>query len=199
MPRYLLALVTGYGDGEMTVEYGERIDTDPPSVPGRCLPVERQLFRPDEPPRPRGPEFSRPFLEPRHAPIPSYRYGNHYFGHRLNVLPRGYVTMRIGGLDYYYYDGIYYRPYRLGGYYVVRPPRGTAIASTLFNVALTAIAINTIRNEVERAQRAAELSRVYSTRNTGYVVRTSDDYYNANLLGQTNQDYYYQDGVFYIR
>jgi hypothetical protein len=152
----------------------------------------------NEPPRPRGPEFSRPFLEPRHAPIPSYRYGNHYFGHRLNVLPRGYVTMRIGGLDYYYYDGIYYRPYRLGGYYVVRPPRGTAIASTLFNVALTAIAINTIRNEVERAQRAAELSRVYSTRNTGYVVRTSDDYYNANLLGQTNQDYYYQDGVFYI-
>ena len=146
----------------------------------------------------RGPEYARPYLEPRHQPMPSYRYGDHYFGHRLRALPRGYVTLRVGGLDYYYYDGIYYRPYLLGGYYVCRPPRGTAIASTLFNVALTAIAINTIRDEVARARRAAELSRVYANRNTGYVIRTSDDYYNTNLLNQAAQDYYYQDGVFYI-
>ncbi len=146
----------------------------------------------------RGPEYARPYLEPRHRPMPSYRYGDHYFGHRLRALPRGYVTLRVGGLDYYYYDGIYYRPYLLGGYYVCRPPRGTAIASTLFNVALTAIAINTIRDEVARARRAAELSRVYANRNTGYVIRTSDDYYNTNLLNQAAQDYYYQDGVFYI-
>ena len=150
------------------------------------------------PPRPRGPEFSRPYLEPRHRPMPSYRYGNHFFGHRLRILPRGYVTVRVGGINYYCYDGIYYRPYLLGGYYVCRPPRGTAIASTMFNVALTAIAINTLRDEIQRAQRAAELSRVYSTRNTDYVIRTRDDYYNTNLLKQTNQEYYYQDGVFYI-
>ena len=152
----------------------------------------------NQPPRPRGPEFARPYLEPKHRPMPSYSYGDHYFGHRLRALPRGYVTLRVGGIDYYYYDGIYYRPYLLGGYYVCRPPRGTAIASTMFNVALTAIAINTIRNEIERAQRAAELSRVYSTSNKGYVIRTSDDYYQTNLLNQTGQDYYYQDGVFYI-
>ena len=152
----------------------------------------------NNPPKPRGPEYTRPYLEPRHAPMPSHRYGDHYFGYRLNALPRGYVVMRVGGLDYYYYDGIYYRPYIGGGYYVCRPPRGTSIASTLFNVALTAIAINTIRNEVERAQRAAELSRVYGTLNNGYVIRTSDDYYNTNLTGQLDQDYYYQDGVFYI-
>ena len=152
----------------------------------------------NQPPRPREPQYTRPYLEPKHAPMPSHRYGDHYFGYRLNTLPRGYRTIRVGGLDYYYYDGIYYRPYLLGGYYVVRPPRGTAIASTMFNVALTAIAINTIRNEVERARRAAELSRIYSTANTGYVVRTSDDYYNTNLATQLNQEYYYQDGVFYI-
>ena len=146
----------------------------------------------------RGPAYARPYLEPRHRPMPSYRYGDHYFGHRLHALPRGYVTMRVGGIDYYYFDGIYYRPYLLGGYYVCRPPRGTAIASTMFNVALTAIAINTIRDEIARARRAAALSTVYATRNTGYVVRTSDDYYNTNLLKQGNQDYYYQDGVFYI-
>ena len=149
-------------------------------------------------PAKRAPNYSRPYLEPRHTPMPSYRYGHHYFGHRIHSLPRGYVTMRVGGLDYYYYDGIYYRPYRAGGYYICRPPRGTTIASTLFNVALTAIAINTIRNEIERAQRAAELSRVYSTANNGYVIRTSDDYYTGNIATQLNQEYYYQDGVFYI-
>ena len=149
-------------------------------------------------PAKRAPNYSRPYLEPKHTPMPSYRYGNHYFGHRIHSLPRGYVTMRVGGLDYYYYDGIYYRPYRAGGYYICRPPRGTTIASTLFNVALTAIAINTIRNEIDRAQRAAELSRIYANRNTGYVVRTRDDYYNTNLASQAGQDYYYQDGVFYI-
>ena len=152
----------------------------------------------NEPPRPRAPHYERPYLEPRHMPAPSYRYGDHYFGHRLNTLPRGYVKVHVGGLDYYFYDGIYYRPYALGGYYVCRPPRGTTIASTLLNVALTAITINTIRNEIERAQRAAELSRVYSTRNKGYVVRTSDDYYTGNIAAQLNQEYYYQDGVFYI-
>ncbi len=149
------------------------------------------------PPRPREPHYTRPYLEPRHTPMPSHRYGDHYFGYRLNTLPRGYATMRVGGLDYYYYDGIYYRPYRTGGYYVVRPPRGTAIASTLFNVALTAIVINTIRNEVERAQRAAALAQVYSTANTGYVLRNTDDYV-TNVANQLNQEYYYQDGVFYI-
>jgi hypothetical protein len=130
--------------------------------------------------------------------MPSYRYGDHYFGHRLLALPRGYVTMRVGGIDYYYYDGIYYRPYLLGGYYVCRPPRGTTIASTLFNVALTAIVINTIRDEAARARRAAALSTVYGNNRTGYVIRTSDDYYNTNLLTQAGQEYYYQDGVFYI-
>ena len=149
-------------------------------------------------PAKRGPNYTRPYLERHTAPMPSHRYGDHYFGYRLNNLPRGYVTMRVGGLDYYYYDGIYYRPYALGGYYVCRPPRGTTIASTLFNVALTAIAINTIRNEAERARRAAALSTIYGRTNIGYVVRTSDDYYNTNLANQLNQEYYYQDGVFYI-
>ena len=152
----------------------------------------------NKPPRPREPNYTRPYLEKKHTPMPSHRYGDHYFGYRLNTLPRGYRVIRVGALDYYYYDGIYYRPYALGGYYVCRPPRGTSIASTLFNVALTAIVINTIRNEVERAQRAATLAQVYSTANTGYVLRNSDDYYVTNVANQVNQEYYYQDGVFYI-
>ena len=54
----------------------------------------------------RGPEYVRPYLEPKHRPMPSYRYGDHYFGHRITILPRGYVVMRVGGLDYYYYNGV---------------------------------------------------------------------------------------------
>ena len=150
-------------------------------------------------PRPsrRGPAYSRPYLEPRYRPMPSYHYGNHYFGHRIHTLPYGYSLIRVGYRDYYYYDGIYYRPYWDGGYYVCRPPLGTRIATALFDIAMSAIAINTIRNEIERAQTAAELSRIYAAQNANYVLRSSDDYYNSNLLGQSGQNYYYQDGVFY--
>jgi len=150
-------------------------------------------------PRPshRGPAYSRPYLEPRHRPLPSYHYGNHYFGHRIHTLPYGCSLVRVGYRDYYFYDGIYYRPYWDGGYYVCRPPLGTRIATALFDIAMSAIAINTIRNEIERAQTAAELSRIYAAQNASYTLRTSDDYYNSNLLSQSGQNYYYQDGVFY--
>ena len=96
----------------------------------------------------RGPAYARPYLEPRHRPIPYHHYGYHYFGHRIHTLPIGYRVIRVGYHDYYYYDGIYYRPYWNGGYYICRPPLGTVIASTLFDVAMTTIAINTIRNEI---------------------------------------------------
>lgn len=129
--------------------------------------------------------------------MPSYHRGYHYFGHRIHTLPIGYSLVRVGYRDYYFYDGIYYRPYWDGGYYVCRPPLGTRIAATLFDVAMTTIAINTIRNEIERARAAAELSSIYAAQNASYTVRTSDDYYNTNLLNQAGQDYYYQDGVFY--
>ena len=149
------------------------------------------------PARHRGPAYARPYLEPRHRPIPYHRYGYHYFGHRIYSLPIGYRLIRVGYRDYYYYDGIYYRPYWDGGYYICRPPLGTVIASTLFDVAMTTIAINTIRNEIERARIAAELSSYYAAQNANYTLRTSDDYYNTNLVNQAGQDYYYQDGVFY--
>ena len=145
----------------------------------------------------RGPAYARPYLEPRHRPIPYHHHGYHYFGHRIHTLPIGYSVIRVGYRDYYYYDGIYYRPYWDGGYYICRPPLGTVIASTLFDVAMTTIAINTIRNEIERARIAAELSSYYAAQNANYTLRTSDDYYNTNLVNQAGQNYYYQDGVFY--
>lgn len=84
-------------------------------------------------------------MPPRHhAPL---------FGHRVRYLPHGYVVRYYGGRPYYYYDGVYYRPYRYGGYYVCRPPLGTVFAATLFDAAMTAVAINTIGNAISEAVR----------------------------------------------
>lgn len=42
-------------------------------------------------------------------------------------LPHGYVEVYSGRDRYYYHRGHYYRPWRDGGYVVVRPPRGVIV------------------------------------------------------------------------
>ncbi len=63
----------------------------------------------------------------RHRPFPRVRYGHrHPYGHRVHILPYGFISFSIGGLIYYYGSGNYYRDY--GGYYaVVTPPIGALI------------------------------------------------------------------------
>jgi hypothetical protein len=41
-------------------------------------------------------------------------------------LPFGYLSLNIGGVPYYYSDGIYYQPFE-GGYQEVYPPVGAAV------------------------------------------------------------------------
>ena len=56
----------------------------------------------------------------------SYR---HYYpvGHRISLLPAGYLTLSLAGLNYYYHSGAYYQ--RLGHEYaLVRPPLGVGIS-----------------------------------------------------------------------
>jgi hypothetical protein len=48
------------------------------------------------------------------------------FGRRWAVLPLGCLTLQVGGLPYYYCDGIYYQPAD-GGYQEVYPPLGAAV------------------------------------------------------------------------
>ena len=48
------------------------------------------------------------------------------FGRRLAALPLGYFSLQLGGVPYYYYDGIYYQPAG-GGYQEVYPPVGAAV------------------------------------------------------------------------
>ena len=75
----------------------------------------------------------RPVARPRIYYHPPYRLPYRYnrfgpaFGLRLGVLPFGYSQFFIGGNPYYYYDGIYYRPYSSGGYTVAAPPLGAIV------------------------------------------------------------------------
>jgi len=57
--------------------------------------------------------------------------GHHHFHdfafHRfIPVLPVGFLTLEVGGVPYYYDDGIYYQP-MAGGYQEVYPPVGAAV------------------------------------------------------------------------
>ncbi len=70
---------------------------------------------------------------PRYTFHPFYRspyaYG-HFgpaFGFRLSILPFGYYPFFIGNDPFYYYNGIYYRPYAQGGYEVTAPPLGATV------------------------------------------------------------------------
>ena len=72
----------------------------------------------------------------------------HYYGYRVHVLPPHYRRITHWGIDYYFYEGIYYRPF--GGVYVIcRPPFGTplerAIDRALFNLVRFSYYCNTYR------------------------------------------------------
>lgn len=75
----------------------------------------------------------RPAVRPHVYYRPAYRLPYRYlhygpaFGFRINVLPFGYSGFFIGADPYYYYNGIYYRPYNSGGYTVVKPPLGANV------------------------------------------------------------------------
>jgi hypothetical protein len=61
------------------------------------------------------------------ADVHRARFWNDFaFGRRLGVLPLGYLSLQIGGVPYYYSDGIYYQPAD-GGYQEVYPPVGAAV------------------------------------------------------------------------
>jgi hypothetical protein len=54
-------------------------------------------------------------------------YGYPAFGYRISVLPYGYYPFYWGSDLYYYYGGVFYRPYDGGGYEVTVPPVGAEV------------------------------------------------------------------------
>ena len=152
---------------------------------------------------------------------PGYFWDNrpHYFGYRIHVLPPHYRRITHWGIDYYFYEGIYYRPF--GGVYIVcRPPFGTplerAIDRALFNLVRFSYYCNTYRtyntvfdNYNVIAQQnliIAQNNARIAAQNASYALnsgRALSAYELANKLGlvqsyaYANSDYFYQDGVFY--
>ena len=157
-----------------------------------------------------------------HYNKPSYFWTshNHYYGHRVRVLPSHVHRHVYHGVTYYCYNDIWYRPY--GGYYVVcRPPFGTVLAANLIadmtwaairfsyynTVAQTYSQINE-NNEYIAQQNAviAQNNATIAAQNAQIAAgqqQAQAAYSLANELGlvqsyaAAESTYYYQDGVFY--
>ncbi len=59
-----------------------------------------------------------------------YRYHDHpHYGLHMHYLPDGCFTVWVGGMRYYYYDGVYYRYAGYGDYVIVPPPAGAVVTA----------------------------------------------------------------------
>lgn len=153
---------------------------------------------------------------------PSYFWShhNHYYGHRVRILPSHARRHIHFGVTYYCYNDIWYRPY--GGYYIVcRPPRGTVLAANLIaDIAWTAVRLsyyntvaNTYRTINENNEYIAQQNAIIAQNNATIAAQNqtiamnqqlADQAYTlANELGLVQSyaaadgSYFYQDGVFY--
>lgn len=165
-------------------------------------------------------------VAPRHRdPMPWDRPGNfwgdhpHYYGYRVNSLPPSWRRISHWGMDYYYYNGIYYRPFG-GSYVVCRPPFGTPLERAIDRAILRAIRFAYYCDTYRTYSRAFDYYNVIARQNqiiaqqnarliamnSGYALnanRALSAYELANQLGlvqsyaYANSEYYYQDGVFY--
>lgn len=161
------------------------------------------------------------FRDPMPWDRAGYFWGDHphYYGYRIHSLPPRWRRISHWGIDYYYYNGIYYRPYG-GAYVVCRPPFGTplevALDRALFHVIRFAYYCDTYRtyassfdyyNVIARQNLiiAQQNARLIAQQNA-YAInanRALSAYELANRLGlvqsyaYANAEYFYQDGVFY--
>lgn len=144
---------------------------------------------------PKRDSWKRPYMREDRKPRPNIHHGHHYYGYRVKTLPIGHTVVHFGGVSYHFHNGIYYRPYGVE-YVICRPPVGAYFARSLFDLTLTSIKINMLTNAARKAARAAALAAEYAAINSSYRVRTASQI--AETIAYDNQDYYYDDGVFYI-
>ena len=152
---------------------------------------------------------------------PGYFWGDHphYYGYRIHSLPPSWRRVSHWGIDYYYYNGIYYRPF--GGVYVVcRPPFGTpleaAIDRAIFRAVRFAYYCDTYRTYSRTFDYYNVIARqnlIIAQQNARLIAQNNALAINANRaltayelaekLGlvqsyaYANSEYFYQDGVFY--
>lgn len=201
--------------------------------PSQNRPQPGQGFKPDhkKPPVQIRPDHrhDRPRIHPVHRDFIAYdrpshywSHHNHYFGHRVRILPARARLFRHHGISYYCYNDIWYRPY--GNYYVIcRPPFGTVLAANVIaDIAWTAVRFsyyNTIANTYSRinenneyiAQQNAVIAQnnaIIASQNQTIAMnqkQAAAAVVTANKLGlvqsyaAANSEYFYQDGVFYTK
>lgn len=153
---------------------------------------------------------------------PSHFWGNkpHFYGYRVNYLPPRFRRMTYWGIEYCFHDGIYYRPY--GSWYVVcRPPFGVCIDLAIRDLMFASVrfayfnhsyrlydAIDANNRIIDQQNRIiAQNNATIAAQNHAFALNTSranDAYSLSNRLGlvqsyaYANQQYFYQDGVFYV-
>lgn len=164
------------------------------------------------------PPRERDYL-PYNRPGRFYGVDPHYYGYRVHHLPPRYRRYTYWGVDYYFYDGIYYRPW--GNVYVVcRPPFGVTFEVSLLGATLRAVnfayycnsyrvysAIDANNRIIDQQNLIiAQNNATIAAQNSAMALNTTHAntaYTLANSLGlvqsyaYANEPYYYQDGVFY--
>ena len=168
----------------------------------------------------RVPPRSRGFLS-YDRPYHFYADHPHYYGFRVNYIPPRYRRLRHWGIDYYLYNGIYYRLF--GNVYVVcRPPFGTLIDRAIDRAIFNSVRFSyycsdpywTYRTVFDNYETIAAQNRIIAQNNAAIArqnasyalnsTRALSAYEIANSLGlvqsyaYANSEYFYQDGVFYV-
>lgn len=137
----------------------------------------------------------------------------HYYGYRIHTLPPKAIIRTVGGIKYYVYNDIWYRPYN--GYYVVsRPPVGISLAASIVSgIAWTAIQLSYYNTINENNEYIAQQNAVIAQNNATIAAQNKEialsqskaqaAYGLAKELGlvqsygSASASYFYQDGVFY--
>jgi hypothetical protein len=164
------------------------------------------------------PPRERDYL-PYNRPGRFYGVDPPYYGYRVHHLPPRYRRYTYWGVDYYFYDGIYYRPWR-NVYVVCRPPFGVTFEVSLLGATLRAVnfayycnsyrvysAIDANNRIIDQQNLIiAQNNATIAAQNSAMALNTTHAntaYSLANSLGlvqsyaYANEPYYYQDGVFY--
>ena len=159
--------------------------------------------------------------EPMAWDRPGYFWGDHphYYGYRIHTPPPSWRRISHWGIDYYYYNGIYYRPFG-GAYVICRPPFGTPLERAIDRAILRAIRFSYYYDTYRTYESAFDYYNVIArqnliiaqqnariiAQNSNYAInsnRALTAYELATKLGlvqsyaYANAEYFYQDGVFY--
>lgn len=158
---------------------------------------------------------------PHRSPI-SYRRpsrfwdsGDHYFGYRVKRLPLNYGRREYFGVSYYVLNDVFYR-YVDGSYYVCRPPFGVAFMPARFGAVSCSFAFyfasyRNYRTYNDVARYVTDRNALVASGNSrlrfssGNAQRAYESYLLADRLGLVQSfaaaaaDYYYEDGVFFVR